>query len=327
MIRNILIAVFMLTLAGCGMFAISPASGYIAVASQDRCIRVTTGVGIGDAPFFKTKTDCETFLDAGSGKKNINEICDEDIDCASGNCAADHAVQFEKAGFGFCEPALTAEQNYIECFASNKCLAERFNANPSTTCEDIGFYSDPADTCYKKGEFCGDGILTGVEECDGTVFHMSRNCVDWGEMINIPFTGGRLACTDSCLIDDTVCELKFVKDCDNIEGAYCGTWNHNPFKYTPTDKVVYCDNGKTCYVPKGVDPHIYPDDPDDPDGPDDPDDPDNTDTCLELALDGDFSNPECKDTYLKVALIGIVGAIVLVMIFIMIGILFSRKKR
>jgi hypothetical protein len=79
--------------------------------------------------------------------------------------------------------------------------------------------------CVGTPAVCGDGILDGLEQCDGTVLG-STTCVDLG------YAGGTLACDDSCTFDPSACTRPVCpndvkepgEDCDGTDlgGATCG---------------------------------------------------------------------------------------------------------
>ncbi len=72
--------------------------------------------------------------------------------------------------------------------------------------------------------FCGNGIRTGAEQCDGTDLG-GNSCQSFG------FVGGNLACSNTCMIDATGCVAEVCGDglvtgpeqCDgaNLNGQSC----------------------------------------------------------------------------------------------------------
>ena len=83
-----------------------------------------------------------------------------------------------------------------------------------------------ASTAPDAGNSCGDGVIQGREECDGTQLN-AATCVSEG------YLSGTIACNDDCTLDKSMCvesvcgngRLDAREDCDgrNLAGARCAT--------------------------------------------------------------------------------------------------------
>ncbi|MBN4050142.1 TlpA family protein disulfide reductase [Desulfobulbus sp. AH-315-M07] len=87
-------------------------------------------------------------------------------------------------------------------------------------CPDGGFFGDCDDPAEAS---CGDGSLTGAEQCDGIDFG-GATCASLG------LDSGELSCTTACLIDDSAC---FAADADGDgvtldDETLAGTDPNNP---------------------------------------------------------------------------------------------------
>ena len=60
-------------------------------------------------------------------------------------------------------------------------------------------------------DICGDGILTGKEICDGTLFNTSKDCRTYG------FDSGDVTCSPSCALDFSTCNKNVEKEDPNKE--------------------------------------------------------------------------------------------------------------
>ena len=267
----LVLAMFMIT--GCveSPLLVAPYDGGWVSLDGKTCIESYAGLDVGLARIYPSKSQCVAQLDVIQGKKPIGALCSTNSDCDSGYCKPD-------ANLGFCDYGLVQ----LKCYSDVSCDPISSTQKYGTTCEKLGWKSEKDPTCYLPSQYCGDGKINGVEECDGARFKDTDDCVLWGQMIKIGFTGGKLKCTSSCVIEDRQCELKVVKSCTEIDGAYCGSINWNPLSYYAADKSIFpCADGKTCYIKKDTeDTEIFTDQ--DNDGVYDSDD-----DCIKMPEDKD----------------------------------------
>lgn len=264
---------------GGGAYVVAQNSGY--VWTDTFCMFVSAGYDYGDMPYYSTKAECEEAKGTDqSALLSNNLVCEEDSQCKSNYCK-DSGI-----GVSFCEDNPFSGTDYVYLTCYDGCTAFKTQQRESTTCSDIGFKALPADTCYEPDEFCGDGKVTGTEECDGNVFPGRKDCIYWGEKWSTPWNAGNMGCTDSCVMDESSCRYEYVKACSQIEGAYCGSWNKNPFKYEATDSVVFCPDGDTCYILKDTtDEEIHTDKDTDGDGLKDWEDDDIFEPVINVDVD------------------------------------------
>jgi hypothetical protein len=68
--------------------------------------------------------------------------------------------------------------------------------------------------CFNGPETCGDGVIEGLERCDGSELD-GADCTSFG------FTGGTLACTDNCMFDLSGCNGDMCQQQNWYNDGYC----------------------------------------------------------------------------------------------------------
>ncbi|MBU1219825.1 hypothetical protein KKF34_03335 [Myxococcota bacterium] len=61
-------------------------------------------------------------------------------------------------------------------------------------------------SCIDDGPQCGNGLVEGDEECDGSAFPRNKSCTSWG------FNAGELRCSGDCKIDLSGCSAHYCGD-------------------------------------------------------------------------------------------------------------------
>jgi hypothetical protein len=332
--RYALLLAAVLIISGCDMSflsTIADKTGYVWTGSF--CVRVVADQSRIDdnAIIYDTKSECLDMKGTSEdGLKDNNLLCDLGSECKSGYCE-----KLCDGCPGFCEDAPATNPYYVDLTCYDGCVAIKTMQKPSTDCDDIGFADEKADTCYETGEYCGNGELEASEECDGRKFSVPRSCVDYGNTIDEWYwTGGYLTCRNDCTIDQSDCQTNYAATCESIDGAYCGSFNWNPLKYTAVDRVVYCPDDETCYIERDTsDEDIHTDIDIDQDGvadwqDKDPRDPNVGLTEVNVVIDsGTKDDSKNIKDYLLWIVLGVVVFILLLFMAMLLGILFAGGRR
>ncbi len=72
----------------------------------------------------------------------------------------------------------------------------------------VGEYCQSLNSTGSSTIVCGNGIIEGTEECDGTNLN-EKTCTSFG------YTGGALTCTSGCLLNKTLCTTNSSARCGN----------------------------------------------------------------------------------------------------------------
>ncbi|MBU1537938.1 hypothetical protein KKF84_21680, partial [Myxococcota bacterium] len=148
-----------------------------------------------------------------SGVLSCKSDCSFDAsDCAAQGFCGDEVIQFN---YEQCEGS---DINGSSCEALGYHLGGELGCNSNCRFDTTSCVGDPV---------CGNDVIEGSEECDGTFF--DTTCEELG------YHGGELACTDTCALDETLCSNcgnNFIdegEDCEgiNLNGHSCmemGYW-------------------------------------------------------------------------------------------------------
>ncbi|MEZ4367804.1 MAG: hypothetical protein R2939_16225 [Kofleriaceae bacterium] len=120
----------------------------------------------------------------GNGEVDPGEVCDDGNTTSGDGCRAD-CQGLERCGDGFRDVAETCDCGDDPLALPAGCATVNDDA-PTAQC----------DTACSR--FCGDGVVTGGEQCDGPALG-GAGCADLG------FYAGDLACTPQCIFDDAAC--------------------------------------------------------------------------------------------------------------------------
>ena len=180
------------------------------------------------APSGSCTADCKTVY-CGNGVVNDGEVCDDGNTRSGDGCSGD-CLSDESCGNGYvdvaadppeqcdmgsdnadtpdapCRTDCTQRQcgdGVVDVGSGEDCEP---GAEVQASCADFGFYDgslgcgddcryDPENTCTG---FCGDGVVTFPELCDGSV---EQACAELGYGAGLP------ACTDRCTYNVSTCDL------------------------------------------------------------------------------------------------------------------------
>ena len=163
----------------------------------------------------------EYFCNAENASQNVTITCE--FGCRDGACLPQPPGPV--CGDGVIQPGETCDGNPTSLGMRNT----PWDWGPITGCSDFDNFTGGTlscdDTCHFDTDFCtggnesgvcGDGVINTGETCDGFDWGLITGCSDFDN-----FTGGSLACGDTCHFDTSLCTVggsRYV--CNDTDGGF-----------------------------------------------------------------------------------------------------------
>ena len=206
------------------------------------------------------RTGCDAAGKCGDGVVNGDEQCDCPTDGTGTHCTAAQlgGETCSTAGGYYSPEGLSCNSacrfEFTACHdrcgdgvadATHGEECDGADLGGNADCTDLGYYGagtlkcqancvyDRA-TCAPQG-VCGDGVVNGTEQCDGTAFAPAFDaCGKLQPIPGHPYYGGTIACLPNCRVDASACsgfcgdgQVNGPEACDRFDfaGKTCATYN------------------------------------------------------------------------------------------------------
>ena len=168
--------------------------------------------------------DCQSVIGScGDGVQQSNESCDDGNTDAGDYCSANCQTVTGSCGDGSTQTNEECDSSGVDTASCNggtclfsTCGDAYLNTVDGEACDDGNTDDgDGCDSTCQLEQVCGNGILEGTEECDGTEFG-AATCSNTATLPSgSTHAGGSLSC-NSCVIDTSACEFELTQCKDEV---------------------------------------------------------------------------------------------------------------